>query len=84
MTYPDRLSVSTSVPYTQTTRMGAATMRFENVPGSIPLTMSSVSETSGRGSKAETRWTTTILELRRREKIGGLRSVRPEVTITSA
>src|ERR1051326_2120632 len=41
MTYPDRLSVNTSVPYSQTTRIGTA-IRFESVPGSIPRTMSSV------------------------------------------
>jgi len=41
MTYPDRRSASTSVPYSQTTRMGTA-MRFESVHGSIPRTMSSV------------------------------------------
>src|ERR1017187_7097429 len=41
MTYPDRRSASTSVPYSQTTRMGTAT-RFEAPPFSIPRTMSSV------------------------------------------
>jgi len=41
MTYPDRRSASTNVPYSQTTKIGTA-MRFESVPGSIPRTMSSV------------------------------------------
>src|SRR5262249_19790972 len=40
MTYPDRRSASTSVPYSQVTRMGTA-MRFESPPFSIPRTMSS-------------------------------------------
>jgi hypothetical protein len=41
MTYPDRPSASTNVPYSQTTKIGTA-MRFESVPGSIPRTISSV------------------------------------------
>src|ERR1043166_1242922 len=41
MTYPDRRSASTSVPYSQTTRMGTAT-RFEIPPFSIPRMMSPV------------------------------------------
>jgi hypothetical protein len=40
MMYPDRRSVSTSVPYIQKTRMGTA-VRFVSVPGSMPRTMSS-------------------------------------------
>jgi len=35
MTYPDRFPASTSVPYSQTTKMGSA-MRLESAPGRIP------------------------------------------------
>jgi hypothetical protein len=41
MTYPDRRSASTSVPYSQTTQMSTAP-RLGSVPGAIPRTMSSV------------------------------------------
>jgi len=41
MTYPGRRSVSTSVPYSQTTRMAMA-MKFAGRALSIPRTMSSV------------------------------------------
>jgi hypothetical protein len=40
MTCPDRRSASTSVPYSQTTRMSTPT-RVLTPPGSIPRTMSS-------------------------------------------
>src|SRR5882724_2908395 len=40
MMYPDRRSASTSVPYSQKTKMGTA-VRFVSFPGSIPRTMSS-------------------------------------------
>jgi hypothetical protein len=40
MMYPDRRSKSTSVPYSQTTKVGTA-KRFVAVPGSNPRTMSS-------------------------------------------
>ena len=41
MMYPDRRPANTSVPYSQTTKMGTA-VRFENPPFSNPRTMSSV------------------------------------------
>ena len=41
MTYPDCRSASTSVPYTQTTRVGTAT-RIVASPWDIPMRMSSV------------------------------------------
>ena len=40
MTYPDRRSASTSVPYSQTTQMTTA-KRFGSPPGYIPRAMSS-------------------------------------------
>src|SRR4029450_2658136 len=40
MMYPDRRSASTSVPYSQKTKMGTA-LRFVSFPGSNPRTMSS-------------------------------------------
>jgi len=46
--YPDRLSASTSVPYSQMTRMGPPAAAFSRPSG----------ETSRRGSRAETRWLT--------------------------
>jgi len=41
MTYPDRRSASTSVPYSQTTRISTP-KRFETPPEAIPRMMSSV------------------------------------------